>query len=81
MNQGAWDFFRPRANARLEKDWELHYVGRESSSAPAVGSAKLHVIQQAQLVERALLFDDKKSLDSKKMVDEKKREQKRQTTR
>ncbi|MDT8451544.1 MAG: 2-oxoglutarate dehydrogenase E1 component [Gammaproteobacteria bacterium] len=81
MNQGAWDFFRPRANVRLEKEWQLHYVGRESSSAPAVGSAKLHVIQQAQLIERALLFDDKKPYDDKKLVDEKKREYKRQAKR
>ena len=57
-NQGSWDFVEPRANAMLEGEWELHYVGRVSSSAPAVGSAKLHAIQQAELVERAIMFND-----------------------
>ncbi|MCW8830107.1 MAG: 2-oxoglutarate dehydrogenase E1 component, partial [Gammaproteobacteria bacterium] len=57
-NQGSWDFLEPRANAMLEGGWELHYVGRVSSSAPAVGSAKLHAIQQAELVERAIMFND-----------------------
>ena len=56
-NMGAWDFVKPRLPAMLEKQWKLHYVGRQSSSAPAVGSAKLHAIQQRELVERAVLFD------------------------
>ncbi|MDH3342572.1 MAG: 2-oxoglutarate dehydrogenase E1 component, partial [Gammaproteobacteria bacterium] len=59
-NQGSWDFVEPRANAMLEKKWNLSYVGRVSSSAPAVGSAKLHAVQQAELVERAIMFDDQK---------------------
>lgn len=54
-NQGSWDFARPRLSTMLDKNWTLHYVGRQSSSAPAVGSAKLHAIQQAELVERAVL--------------------------
>ena len=57
-NQGAWDFVEPRANATLKGEWKLHYVGRISSSAPAVGSAKLHAIQQTELVERAIMFND-----------------------
>lgn len=57
-NQGAWDFAKPRLPAMLEREWYLHYVGRESSSVPAVGSAKLHAIQQKELVERAVLYDD-----------------------
>ncbi len=57
-NQGAWDFAKPRLPAMLEKEWYLHYVGRQSSSAPAAGSAKLHAIQQNELVERAVLYDD-----------------------
>jgi 2-oxoglutarate dehydrogenase complex dehydrogenase (E1) component-like enzyme len=40
----------------LDKDWDLYYVGRESSSAPAVGSAKLHAVQQRELVQRAIDF-------------------------
>ena len=55
-NQGAWDFVKPRIPAMLDKDWDLYYVGRESSSAPAVGSAKLHAVQQRELVQRAIDF-------------------------
>ena len=58
MNQGGWDFVEPRVKATLDKAWDLQYVGRASSSAPAVGSAKLHAIQQAELVERAIFFND-----------------------
>ena len=64
-NQGVWDFIEPRIRAALKKDWDLQYVGRESSSAPAVGSAKLHAIQQAELVERAIFFEAQK-LEKKK---------------
>ncbi len=60
-NQGAWDFIKPRIPAMLNKAWNLHYVGRESSSAPAVGSAKLHGIQQRDLVDRAINFNRDKN--------------------
>lgn len=60
-NQGAWDFVKPRIPAMLDNTWELYYVGRESSSAPAVGSAKLHGAQQRELIDRAINFNrDKK---------------------
>ena len=60
-NQGAWDFVKPRIPAMLDKEWDLYYVGRESSSAPAVGSAKLHAAQQRDLIDRAINFNrDKK---------------------
>ena len=55
-NQGAWDFVKPRIPAMLDRKWKLYYIGRESSSAPAVGSAKLHGIQQRDLVSRAINF-------------------------
>ena len=71
-NQGSWDFVEPRANAMLGGGWELHYVGRVSSSAPAVGSAKLHAIQQAELVGRAIMFNkqliDDQQLDNKRQA-------------
>lgn len=56
-NQGGWDFVKPRIKATLDKKWRLEYVGRVPSSAPAVGSGKLHSIQQAELVESAILFN------------------------
>ena len=55
-NQGGWDFAKPRIPAMLSRPWDLFYIGRESSSAPAVGSAKLHGAQQRQLVDDALNF-------------------------
>ena len=60
-NQGAWDFVKPRIPAMLHDSWNLHYVGRESSSAPAVGSAKLHAAQQRELVDRAINFNRDKN--------------------
>lgn len=63
-NQGSWDFVEPRVNDMTDKAWRLNYIGRASSSAPAVGSARLHAIQQADLVERAILFNHQ-SPDSK----------------
>jgi 2-oxoglutarate dehydrogenase E1 component len=59
-NQGAWDFVKPRIPAMLDKTWNLNYVGRESSSAPAVGSAKLHAVQQRDLINRAMKFNTNK---------------------
>ncbi len=55
-NQGAWDFCKPRFAAMLDTRWQLGYVGRPPSSAPAVGSAKLHALQQAELIEQAFSF-------------------------
>jgi 2-oxoglutarate dehydrogenase E1 component len=53
-NQGAWDFIKPRIPALLNKRWKLGYVGRQPSSAPAVGSAKLHAHQQQEIINDAL---------------------------
>lgn len=58
-NQGAWDFCKPRFAAMLDKRWQVTYVGRQPSSAPAVGSAKLHAQQQADILERAFSYDNK----------------------
>ncbi|MGB5455740.1 MAG: 2-oxoglutarate dehydrogenase E1 component [Gammaproteobacteria bacterium] len=60
-NQGAWDFVKPRIPAMLNKAWNLHYIGRESSAAPAVGSAKLHAVQQRELIDRVMHFNNKKN--------------------
>ena len=56
-NQGGWDFCKVRLKALLNKRWKLNYIGREPSSAPAVGSAKVHAIQQKNIVESCILFD------------------------
>ena len=59
-NQGAWDFVKPRIPSMLEKAWRLHYIGRECSSGPAVGSAKLHGAQQRELMGKVSNFNNKK---------------------
>lgn len=59
-NQGAWDFVKPRIPAMLDKAWRLHYIGRESSSAPAVGFAKLHGAQQRELIAKVSNFNTEK---------------------
>ena len=56
-NQGAWDFSKVRIPAFLNPRWQLGYAGREPSSAPAVGSAKLHTREQQELINKALSPD------------------------
>ncbi len=53
-NQGAWDFSKVRMPAFLNSRWQLYYAGREPSSAPAVGSAKLHAKEQMKILNTAL---------------------------
>ena len=53
-NQGAWLVLRDRIEACLAKGQSLHYAGRASSASPAVGYMKLHLKQQAELVDQAL---------------------------
>jgi 2-oxoglutarate dehydrogenase E1 component len=53
-NQGGWDFSKLRIPAFINARWQLGYAGREPSSAPAVGSAKLHAKQQQEVINKAL---------------------------
>jgi 2-oxoglutarate dehydrogenase E1 component len=53
-NQGGWDFSKLRIPALINKRWQLSYAGRQPSSAPAVGSAKLHAQEQQQIIKAAL---------------------------
>lgn len=53
-NQGAWDFIKPRIPTLIDKRWQLGYIGRQPSSAPAVGSAKLHATEQQEIINQAL---------------------------
>jgi len=56
-NQGGWDFCKLRIPAMINKRWQLCYIGREPSSAPAVGSAKLHAQEQQAIIDQALRID------------------------
>jgi 2-oxoglutarate dehydrogenase E1 component len=58
-NQGAWDFSKLRIPAFINKRWQLDYIGREPSSAPAVGSAKLHAKVQQEIITKALDISEK----------------------
>ncbi len=58
-NQGGWDFCKLRIPAFINARWQLGYSGREPSSAPAVGSAKLHAKQQQALINDALCLNQK----------------------
>jgi len=53
-NQGGWDFTKLRIPAFINARWQLGYAGREPSSAPAVGSAKLHALEQKKIINTAL---------------------------
>ncbi|MBA3653409.1 MAG: multifunctional oxoglutarate decarboxylase/oxoglutarate dehydrogenase thiamine pyrophosphate-binding subunit/dihydrolipoyllysine-residue succinyltransferase subunit [Actinobacteria bacterium] len=53
-NMGAWHFVRSRLETLLGSDYELRSVSRVESGSPASGSAAMHALEQADLVERAV---------------------------
>lgn len=53
-NQGAWFYLKGRVQKALSKNQHLRYVGPASAAAPALGSNKLHVAQQKQIIDDAL---------------------------
>ena len=56
-NMGAWTFIRPYIEQVMERlmfKCPLVYVGRVASASPAVGSDKVHAVEQQRLVEEAL---------------------------
>jgi 2-oxoglutarate dehydrogenase E1 component len=56
-NMGAWSFVDrriERALSNLNKATRPSYIGRPESASPATGSARTHVKEQADLVDRAL---------------------------
>jgi 2-oxoglutarate dehydrogenase E1 component len=52
-NQGAWSFVALNLLEHLE-GVRLRRISRPSAAAPAVGSAKMHEVEQAALIEAAL---------------------------
>ena len=60
QNQGAWyasQHHMRRVLFRHKENVYLHYVGRESSAAPAAGYMALHVEQQEKLINQALTLE------------------------
>jgi 2-oxoglutarate dehydrogenase E1 component len=53
-NMGAWSFVHARLHAALPERLRLHHVSRTESASPAIGSAALHQLEQADLLHRAI---------------------------
>ena len=53
-NQGAWFSSQHHIKECLADQQELFYAGRAFSASPAVGQAKIHALQQLDLVYKAL---------------------------
>jgi 2-oxoglutarate dehydrogenase E1 component len=55
MNQGAWYQIMHHLQACISPKQSLSYAGRVRSPAPACGHLATHVIEQAALVQQALV--------------------------
>lgn len=55
QNQGVWFSSQHNIKGCLREDQSLYYAGRAFAASPAVGSSQLHMQQQKELVEQALL--------------------------
>jgi 2-oxoglutarate dehydrogenase E1 component len=55
QNQGAWYQIRHHLHACISEGQELTYVGRPHSASPATGYYWLHVQEQQQLVNEAVM--------------------------
>jgi len=53
-NQFAWTYLKGKFKKLLNPTQTLRYVGPLSAAAPALGSNKLHVVQQQQIIDDAL---------------------------
>jgi 2-oxoglutarate decarboxylase len=53
-NMGAWSFVHARLHACLPERLRLRHVSRPESASPAIGSAALHQLEQADLLRRAI---------------------------
>ena len=58
QNMGAWTFVDDRiftaTRVLLNEGRRCEYVGRKSMASPAIGFGKVHDIEQAEIVRRAL---------------------------
>jgi 2-oxoglutarate dehydrogenase E1 component len=54
QNMGAWSFVHARLHACLPERLRLRHVSRPESASPAIGSAALHQLEQADLLQRAV---------------------------
>jgi 2-oxoglutarate dehydrogenase E1 component len=54
-NMGAWRFLRVMLGEKLLKRFPFYYVSRSPSPSPAVGSARMHRDEQAEILSRAFM--------------------------
>ncbi|MED5263125.1 MAG: 2-oxoglutarate dehydrogenase E1 component [Myxococcota bacterium] len=54
QNMGPWTFVRDRLEDLVGNSADFSYAGRPPSASPAVGSARIHRVEQAALLESAL---------------------------
>jgi 2-oxoglutarate dehydrogenase E1 component len=52
-NMGAWNFLLPLIKNDVEGDLDISYAGRPQSASPAVGSSKISIQQQKELIKQA----------------------------
>lgn len=52
-NNGAWRYIEPKLRKLLGR--EIHYAGRDASASPATGSLAIHLLEQTDLLEQALV--------------------------
>ncbi len=53
-NMGAWSFVHARLHSSLPERLRLRHVSRPESASPAIGTAALHQLEQADLLRRAV---------------------------
>jgi 2-oxoglutarate dehydrogenase E1 component len=53
-NMGGWSFVHARLHSCLPDRLRLRHVSRTESASPAIGSAALHQLEQADLLQRAI---------------------------
>ncbi len=53
QNRGGWTFMYPRLQALFPKH-RILYIGREASASPAVGSLRIHKMEQEEIVEQVI---------------------------
>lgn len=51
-NMGAWSHMEPRLRRLLGR--EIRYSGRDASASPSTGSHAIHILEQRDLVDRAI---------------------------
>ena len=69
QNRGAWRFMEPRLRHMLP-DQVISYIGREEAASPAVGSIKMHQVEEAELVSQAMSLPQREAPPVKESADQ-----------